>query len=160
MTDHETRRPGEAVFALALVIFSVTSFWQSMLISGLEGPSEPGVFPSVASATMIVASLTVLCRAIVAKGAPRGQSPGARFATIMPPRLAVLTVFVGSYVLAMPVLGFMASSALFLFAALWLLWRRGPLRAALLTALSLAAVWLVFREIFQVLLPRGTLGLL
>jgi hypothetical protein len=92
----------------------------------------------------------------LAKGAPVETGVKARVTAIIPPRLAVLTAFVVVYILAMPLLGFMASSAVFLFAALWLLWRRGPLRSALLTAVSLVAVWLVFREIFQVLLPRGS----
>jgi hypothetical protein len=157
MTDPETRRPGEALFALALVVFSVAAFWQSMRISGVEGPSEPGVFPALASATMIVASLAVLRHAVVAKAGPAESGVRARLAAIVPLRFAVLTALVGAYILAMPALGFMVSSALFLFATLWLLWRRGPVRAALVTVVSLAAIWLVFRELFQVVLPRGSL---
>jgi putative tricarboxylic transport membrane protein len=155
--DTEPRRPGELLFALATVVFSVAAFWQSMLISGLEGPSEPGVFPSLASATMVVASLLVLRTTLPRRPAPEPAGMRGRLAAIVPPRLVVLAAFVVLYIAAMPALGFMASSALFLFAAFWLLWHRGPLAAAVLTAVSLAAIWLVFREVFQVLLPRGTL---
>lgn len=156
MRERETRRPGELLFALGTVVFSVAAFWQSMLISGLEGPSEPGVFPSLASAAMIVASLLVLRRTLAA-AAPERTGPLAWLAAIVPPRLAILAAFVGLYIAAMPSLGFMAASAVFLFASFWLLWRRGPLWAAALTAGSLGVIWLVFREVFQVLLPRGTL---
>ena len=158
MTDPPCRRPGEAVFALALVVFSVAAFWQSVEISGLEGPSEPGVFPSLASAMMIVASLSVLRHALVSKGACRETDLRSKVIAIVPPRLAVLTGVVVAYVAAMPFLGFMVSSVFFLFAALWLLWRRGPLRAAILTAVSLGVIWVVFRAIFQVLLPAGSLA--
>jgi len=157
MTDHAPRRPGEAVFALVLVVFSVAAFWRSWGISGLDGPSEPGVFPSLASGMMILASMSILRHAATVKSAPVEAGFLESVTAIVPPRLAVLALFIIAYVAAMPSLGFMISSAAFLFAALWLLWRRGVLRAALITAVSLGVIWVVFREIFQVLLPRGSM---
>ena len=62
-----------------------------------------------------------------------------------------------AYVVAMPRLGFVISSAVFLFAAFWFLWRRGPLISLLLAASSLGGVYLVFRKVFQVVLPQGSL---
>lgn len=157
MNDPERRRPGEIVFALATVVFSVAAFRQSFAISGLEGPSEPGVFPMLASATMLVASLAILRSAAFSRAAPEERSVAAWLSAIMPLRLVFLVALVAGYVVMMPVLGFVAGSALFLFMSLWLLWRRGPLRAAAVAALSLGVIWVVFRAVFQVLLPSGTL---
>lgn len=150
------RRPGEASFAVLLVVFSAAAFWQAYQISGFSGPSEPGVFPMLAAATMLVSALVILRGAL---RAPPDETAGlrARFLSLAPPRLIMLVAMIAIYVASMPLLGFMASSALFLFAAFWALWRRGPLWSAVLTALALAAIYLVFREIFQVVLPRGAL---
>ncbi len=54
------RRQGEVMFSLLLAVFSVTAFWQAFAISGFRGLSEPGVFPMLASATMLVSSLLIL----------------------------------------------------------------------------------------------------
>jgi hypothetical protein len=51
----------------------------------------------------------------------------------------------------------MLSSAAFLFASFWYLWRRGWLVSMALTLVALAAIYAVFRLVFQVVLPTGSL---
>lgn len=150
------RRPGEMVFSLLLVVFSVTAFWQSYAISGFTGLSEPGVFPMLASATMLVSSLLIL-KDVVSK--PENPEAGfTRFRQqIVPLRLVGVILLILAYVVAMPLLGFVASSAGFLFLSFWYLWRKGPLVSAALTVVSLAVIYFIFRQVFQVVLPQGSL---
>ncbi len=149
------RRPGEVVFSLLLAVFSVTAFWQSYAISGFKGLSEPGVFPMLASATMLLSSLVIL-RDVVARPA----SPDTGFLPfqreVIPARLAVVVGLILAYVVAMPQVGFVISSAGFLFVSFWYLWRKGPVISAALALTSLALIYFIFRQVFQVVLPQGS----
>ncbi len=150
------RRPGEVAFSLLLAVFSVTAFWQSYAISGFKGLSEPGVFPMLASATMLLSSLVILRDVMLKQAGPEtGFEPFRR--DIVPVRLVVVVGLILAYVIAMPLLGFVVSSAGFLFLAVWYLWRKGPLMSAALTLASLAAIYVIFRQVFQVVLPQGSL---
>ncbi len=150
------RRPGEMVFSILLIVFSVTAFWQSYAISGLRGLSEPGVFPMLASATMLLSSLVIM-RELMAKGSTSQDRQSSFLRDIVPLRLLVVVGFILAYVVAMPLIGFVFSSAVFLFASFWLLWRKGPVISAALTLASLAIVYIVFRMVFQVVLPGGSM---
>ena len=55
------------------------------------------------------------------------------------------------------ILGFMVATGLFLFVMLLYLWRRGLWLSLAVTAGSLLAIHVIFRMVFQVILPRGTL---
>ena len=150
------RRPGEVMFCLLLAVFSVTAFWQAFAISGFRGLSEPGVFPMLASATMLVSSLVILKDVLSKPATP--EAGFARFRQdIVPLRLVGVIVLILAYVVAMPLLGFVASSSGFLFLSFWYLWRKGPLVSALLTVTSLSVIYFIFRQIFQVVLPQGSL---
>ena len=150
------RQPGEIAFSILLVLFSVTAFWQSFEISGFRGLSEPGVFPMLATAAMLLSSMLVL-REAIAKIPSTGSPEITFFKDIASFRLLVMFGLILAYVAAMPLVGFLISSAAFLFASIWFLWRKGPLASALLTAVSLTVVYFVFRILFQVVLPGGTL---
>ena len=150
------RRPGEVAFSLLLAVFSVTAFWQSYAISGFKGLSEPGVFPMLASVTMLLSSLVIL-RDVMSKQAGSETGFAAFQRDIVPVRLIVVVGLILAYVITMPLLGFVVSSAGFLFLAVWYLWRKGPLVSAGLTLASLAAIYFIFRQVFQVVLPQGNL---
>ncbi|NNJ76726.1 MAG: tripartite tricarboxylate transporter TctB family protein [Anderseniella sp.] len=150
------RRPGEMIFCLLLAVFSVTAFWQSYAISGFTGLSEPGVFPMLASATMLVSSLVIMKDVLSKPATP--EAGFARFRQeVVPLRLVGVILLILAYVVAMPLLGFVASSAGFLFLSFWYLWRKGPLVSAALTLASLAVIYFIFRQVFQVVLPQGSL---
>ncbi len=149
------RRPGELFFALIILVFSVAAFWQAYSISGFTGKTTPGVFPMLASGVMVVSGLIILLN-VARMPAPGAEAPG--FLTdILTLRHIVLIGLVIGYVLLMPWLGFVISSALFLFCAFQFLWRKNPLLMLALTAVTLAVIYLVFREVFQVVLPQGSL---
>ena len=157
MDSTPVRRPGELVFAVALLLFSLAAFWQAYEISGFTGLTEPGVFPMLATGTMIVASLFVLSQT-ARRPVEAGATDNAKrfFAEILPVRHVVLIGLVLAYLLLLPSLGFIVSSALFLLAAFQYLWRRHVLITVLLSAGALVSVYVIFRIVFQVVLPEGT----
>ena len=74
---------------------------------------------------------------------------------VLPARVALMTVFVILYVLAMPSLGFLLDSGLFLLASFCYLWKKPFWMSLLTTLLSLLVIHLLFRVVFQVILPTG-----
>ena len=114
-----------------------------------------GVMPMVASGVMVLSGALILADALRRRGAAHSLAETARF--LVPPRLVLFTALMVAYGAAIPWAGFLAASAGFLLASMLLLWRAGPLRIALVTALSVAAIWVIFRVVFQVVLPRGAL---
>ena len=157
MDSMPARRPGELVFAVAVLLFSLAAFWQAYEISGFTGLTEPGVFPMLATGTMVVAALFILSNTARRPAEAYGSAVAKRFfAEILPLRHMVLIGLVLAYLLLLPWLGFVISSALFLLAAFQYLWRRHVLITLLLSAGALAAVYVIFRIVFQVVLPEGT----
>lgn len=157
-----SRRPtqqGETGFALLLLVFSVTAFWQSYEISGFSGLSTPGVFPMLASASMVVAATFILVQSIQRQtGKDLPTEPVQGFVqSVLPLRLLIVVALITAYVLAMPALGFLLASGAFLFLTFSYLWRKSVLVSLVLTVVSLVSVYLIFRKLFQVVLPRGTL---
>ena len=149
------RRPGELVFALLIVVFSVAAFWQSYGISGFSGKTTPGVFPMIASGVMVISGVVILISATRLSAPPVGSS--GFLAEVLTLRHMVMIGLVLAYVILMPLIGFVASSAVFLFCAFQFLWRKNPVLMLALTAATLAIIYLIFREVFQVVLPQGTL---
>ncbi|MCT7374192.1 tripartite tricarboxylate transporter TctB family protein [Chelativorans salis] len=158
MSSKPARRPGELVFALLVLIFGLAAFWQAYEISGFSGLTTPGIFPMLAAGMMVIASLFILADT-AQRNAPdvsRGSVPASFLREIMPLRHAIVIGLILLYLIALPLLGFVVSSGLFLLAAFQYLWRKNPLVTAVLAAGSLGAIYLVFRVVFQVVLPRGT----
>jgi hypothetical protein len=155
MPANKQRRPGELTFTILLLLGSLWLFWQAVKISGFSGLHTPGVFPMLASGLMVITALSIL-----RDTAKRVSSGGGFFRfveEITPMRQATMLGFVVLYVVAMPWIGFVLSSGLFLFASISFLWRRSLLLTAGLSASALAIIYLIFRVAFQVVLPRGTL---
>lgn len=156
-TKDAERRPGEATFAGLLVVFSAFACWRAFDISGFDGLATPGVFPMLASGAMLAASLVALVGALGRRGVGGGLRAAARRfgAEVATARLFAVGALMTAFVFATPHLGFLLSAALFLFSALMLLWRRGALVALVTTAALTGAIHVIFREIFQVVLPEG-----
>jgi putative tricarboxylic transport membrane protein len=155
MPPDKSRRPGELVFIVLILLASLWLFWQSVLISGFSGLSTPGVFPMLASGVMVISGLWVLRD--TARRAPDSGGVGRFVRQITPLRQVVMLGLVAIYVAVMPWLGFVVASGLFLFVSIGFLWRRNVVVTAGISAVSLGAIYLIFRVAFQVVLPRGTL---
>lgn len=145
-----SRRPGELGFAFVLLALGIIALWQAYDISGFEKLSAPGVFPMLASGVMFVSALTIFREV---RSRPRSAEP--LMTSVFPRRLLLMTVLLFAYVLLMPRLGFLAASGLFLFVSTSWLWRRPWWAALAVTLFSLLAVHMLFRRLFQVVLPQG-----
>jgi hypothetical protein len=150
-------RPGELVFAFVLVAFSLVAFREAYGISGFSGLTTGGVMPMLASGIMVVSGLAIL-RDVLRR---RLQNERASFkaigAFLLPMRLLLFGALFLLYALAIPWLGFIAASGGFLFLSILYLWRRGVVWSAAISLAAILAVYVLFRLIFQVVLPTGSL---
>ncbi|MBX2836360.1 MAG: tripartite tricarboxylate transporter TctB family protein [Gammaproteobacteria bacterium] len=159
MPKPSPKRQGELGFSLLLIVFSVSAFWQSYAISGFTGLTTAGVFPMLASATMVVAAVCILLQNIsnLRELSPDPTNNSGFFQSILPLRLITVVALITAYVIAMPLLGFLLASAVFLFLSFSYLWRKSLLASLLITLISVISVYLIFRKLFQVVLPEGAL---
>lgn len=149
MTPAATRPPGEAVFAWALVLFGAFVTWQASGIGYFDSPSAAGAVPLAAGGTMTLAALAA---AVVATR--RGATGSG---AVLPRDVAAIGVLVLGYMAALEAAGFVAASLAFLLLAIAWLQRGGWRRAALVAAGAVGLVYVVFRLVFHVVLPRGWL---
>ena len=157
-TSHQ-RLPGELTFMVLIVLFSAFMLWASYNISRFDSLSSPGFFPMLCAATMLVTGLMNLVKAARAKLALEpGQSVFHQFVQKLAPLTLVLfTALIVAYMLLLEVLGFLVASYLFLLLSMQVL---GSKRIGLNLAVSaavLAAIFIVFRTAFSVVLPAGSL---
>lgn len=147
----KTRKPGERIFCFLLVLGSVYLFWQAYKISGFSKLSSPGAFPLAASATMILASCIAFINTLKLP-----EAKGVRFVYhCFPPIVATIMALILVYSIILESLGFILSSFAFLFISIQFLYRCRVLTTLSITLLALVVVYIVFRLVFQVVLPEG-----
>ncbi len=159
MQTDRTRRPGEVVFTLFLVALGGAALWEAVGISGFSGMATPGVFPMLAAGAMVLSALVIL-RATLRRPRPDDvddRGAGAFFRDVLPMRQRVLFGIILAYMLALPWAGFVVASCLFLFVAIQYLWRKPVWVSLVLTGAMVAVIHLLFRVVFQVVLPQGSL---
>ncbi len=112
--------------------------------------------PMLASGVMVITALVILAGTFQRPPSPNG---GLRnlVAYLLPLRVVLFAALVAAYAAAIPVLGFIAASGLLLFVAIWALWSRGVLAALAISLVSVGAIYVLFRLVFQVVLPTGSL---
>lgn len=146
-----TRRPGEAGFTLILLGASLVLLWNAYGISGFEGLSSPGTIPMATTFIMCIAAAMIAFRTV--------RLPSLMTETmaehIVPMVIVLMGALLVAYAALLKPLGFLPTSALFLTLAIKLLWRRGWGITLLVSLGSLAAIYIVFRLIFTVLMPAG-----
>lgn len=160
MSTLRDRRPGEIVFTLLLVAGSGFMLWQAYGISKFESITSAGVFPMVATAVMVVTGLVALRDTLRARlpDDAQGRTVAQRFGQqLLPGGVLAFAAAIAAYMLLLEPLGFLASSFVFLFGGMGLLGSRRWGLNLVVSALSLAAIYLVFRTAFSVVLPTGTL---
>lgn len=154
MNSRNDLRPGEQTFALALLLLSGFVFSEAYSISGFKGLTTGGVMPMLAAGVMVASSLTILVRTL-------SRSTSAEAQTVInylfPLRTILFASLVALYAITIPYTGFMLASGIFLFIAIWGLWRKGPLWSLAISIVSMAMIYLLFRMVFQVVLPMGSL---
>ena len=150
MDFHEShpKRRGEDLFGLIVLVIGVLLFWQAYEIAGFTALSSPGAFPMAAAAVMVVAALIVVIGNARRGGAVSGEP-------ILPGTIALFTLLVIAYALVLLPLGFTLSSLLFLTLGTKLLYGRGWLYCLALAVIAIIVVYVLFRIVFQVVLPEG-----
>lgn len=158
---HSLRRrlPGEFVFSLLLIVFSLFMLWQAYSISKFESFTSAGAFPMFAAAVMLLSGLIAAgetARLTPVPGA-QGESVWQQFVRqITPGMLVQFVVTIAAYMFLLERAGFILASYAFLVVSMWLLGSRKLTLNLWVSALSLAAVYAVFQTIFAVVLPSGT----
>ncbi|KKM18085.1 hypothetical protein LCGC14_1669240 [marine sediment metagenome] len=142
------KRPGEDIFGLIMLVLAMGLFWQSWKIAGFSALSSPGAFPMAASFTMVIAAAIVVIGNARNTAARDGEP-------ILPGRVILFAALITLYALLIQPLGFLPASLLFLFVGMKLLYRGGWIAALVISALSLALIYILFRIVFQVVLPEG-----
>ncbi len=155
MSGQPTRRPGELVFLVVLLVLGLLAILEAERLGGFTKLSGPGFFPMLASLAAVL-SLGAVIWGRLKQGQPLAAL-GRFFTDVMPLRLVVVVALIAAYVAAMPWLGFIVASGGFLLLMLLYLWRQGFWRALAVTLASLVAIQVVFRLLFQVVLPSGQL---
>lgn len=145
------RRPGERIFCGLLVAFSVYLFWQAYNISGFKDLSSPGAFPLATSAAMIVAACVVFTNTL-----KKPVAEGVRFFYhCFPPIVGIVIALILIFAVMLEGLGFILSSFFFLFVSIQFLHRKSLLTTLSVTVVALVMVYVIFRLVFQVVLPEG-----
>lgn len=145
------KRPGEDIFGLAVLAVSIALFWQSYEIAGFSALSSPGAFPMATSGAMVLGSL------LVVRGNVRRNRAGASVDRdpILTVTGLVFTGLVVAYAVLLAPLGFLLASFLFLMAGMMLLYRGKLVTTLGIVLLALAIIYVIFRLVFQVVLPEG-----
>ncbi|REG85063.1 tripartite tricarboxylate transporter TctB family protein [Marinomonas pollencensis] len=151
LSSQKVRKPGERIFCLLLIVVSIFLFWQAYQIAGFSSLSSSGAFPLAASATMVLASCVVFVNTLKLPAAEGIQF----FRHCLPPVVSIIMAIILLYAVVIDSLGFILSSFVFLFVCIQLLYRRSPLFTLAISIVSLIVVYIIFRLVFQVVLPEG-----
>jgi hypothetical protein len=144
-----------ALLALLLSAFYVTNAWQTLSVGRWHKPGA-AIFPIAIGALLTISALSVLFERRAGDGTMPASFALPAGADLR--RLLLLLTAFALYFLAMPVIGNMVASALFLFASMWLLSddpSRSLLRiAAYAVAIAVGFEWF-FVRLLQVQMPGG-----
>jgi putative tricarboxylic transport membrane protein len=146
--EHHEKHRGEDAFALIVLVVSILLLWKSYTIAGFSALSSPGAFPMAASAVMVFSALLV----VIGNARRRGRLSDV---AILPRTVVLFTLLVVAYAVALVPLGFLPASLVFLTLAMKLLYRASWVRCLVVAVGSLVVVYVVFRLVFQVVLPEG-----
>ncbi len=139
---------GIGLIALGAWVFYLTDF-----LPKVSQGIGPGDYPRVAAA-----GLVVMGGLLAVEGLRKLRVPGgAMFDTRGLLRIAALAILTYVYILALPLLGFLLTSPIFLFCAMLLFRVEKKRLAALISVVLSVAVDLIFYHFFQVVLPRFSL---
>jgi putative tricarboxylic transport membrane protein len=159
MQTLRTRRAGELAFTGLLLVFSLFMLWQAYSISKFESITSAGSFPMFATAVMLIAALVIAGQTARAQPLPSGgESLARQFARQITPLVLVsFTLAIVVYMVLLDLIGFLPASYLFLVVSMWLLGGRRIVLNLVVSALSLAAIYVIFQTVFSVVLPKGVL---
>lgn len=144
------RRPGEVIFALILLGFSLLMLHEAVGIRGFGKLSAPATIPVATTAVMVLCMVILVLRTL---RLPKVTTETLRN-DILPLRVLVFIVMLVAYAFLLVPLGFLPTTALFLIIGMKFLGRSWRFSFGIGLA-ALVAIWIVFRIIFTVLMPAG-----
>jgi hypothetical protein len=149
--------PGERLFAFILLGSALFLFAHAYSISGFSSLSSAGFFPMVATGLMVITQLiTIACTLRVEGDIPAGSSALQEFRRrVTPLDILVFSAMMIGFALALAPLGFVPASFLFLTCSIVYLIRGRFLMAVGVSTLSTALIYVIFRVVFEVVLPKG-----
>lgn len=113
-----------------------------------DGAPGPGFFPFWYGALMIAASVMLMVRAL------RHADLAEPFGTLRGLwRTGPVWVFYAGFVLLLPLIGFLLSFALFVFAMQVMVYRISPLKAAIASVVTSGVFFLLFDRLLSIQLP-------
>ncbi len=149
-------RAGESVFAWLMLALSLFTLFEAYLISGFKSVSSPGMFPMAAATVMVLSVATVILNNRKLDK-PDTETAKEEFKQVLhevfPKVFIIYVVIVAGYMLIFERLTFVPSSAAFLFASIFFLKGGGLVKSLLISAGSLAVIYVIFHTIFRVVLP-------
>jgi len=158
MLDTKPRVVGEVFFVLLLLAVSLFLLWSAYTISGFESFASAGAVPMAAAGLMAVCALVILVQTLRRPpGEPEAGLVRRLMVQVTPPALLFMLVLIVLYVVLLEQLGFLLVSFLFLYASMFVL---GSFRWFLNLVVSvgtLVVIYIVFEELFSVVLPGGRL---
>ena len=148
------QKPGEKAFALALFLVGAGALWQSLLLWQAASPprlASAAALPLVASLAWTALSLAGMLRRSGRRGNRGGKSA---LAYALPRPLPLIFAAIAAYCLALFLqVSFFIATPLFLWGSMCYLTRRDFLKNILWTALCMVFIVLIFKALFQVILP-------
>ncbi|MYZ51298.1 tripartite tricarboxylate transporter TctB family protein [Malikia spinosa] len=156
-TSHP-RLPGELTFMVLAVALSAFMLWAAYGISQFESISSPGVFPMLCAALLLITGLMSLVSTAKARLQLEGETFFQHFVRKLAPlQLVLFTALIVAYALTLEILGFLLGSYLFLLLSMQVLGSKRIGLNLLVSAVVLAAIFVVFQTAFSVVLPAGSL---
>lgn len=151
--DASPRKPGETGFNLLLLLGSIFLFYQAYKIAGFSALSSPGAIPMAASAVMVISACIIVVKDFARPKAEGGMQ--VFFKQILPFTVAVMCGLIILFAVVLQKVGFVLTGLMFLWVSIWFLQKRSPLSAALIALMCVVIIYVLFRLIFQVILPEG-----
>lgn len=149
------RFPGELFFSLLMLMGSLVLVHQAFSIAGFRSFSSAGVFPMIAAGTMVLSGTAIVLKTFRTSPAFEGSFLANFSKEVAGPKIIFISALIAAYLYALQPLGFVISSTLFLAIAICVLHRRHYLWMILLSIASVAVIYVLFRMVFIVVLPRG-----
>jgi putative tricarboxylic transport membrane protein len=153
MSNPSVKMPGETLFGYLMLAMSLALLWQAYRISGFESLSSPGAFPMAAASIMVVTACIVIVSNVRRKRPDHLAE--SFFRHVLPPLVMIMMGMILIYAVVLESLGFIPTTFVFLVLTIHVLHRRSLLFTIGISVFALLLVYIVFRLVFQIILPEG-----
>ena len=149
-------RAGENAFTWLLLAFSLFILVIAYRISGFSSISSPGAFPMAAGLVMVISAALVLV------GNRKLERPCAdsikdelkqAVKKVFPKEFIIYTFIIIGYMILIQPIHFLPSSFVFMVVSMIVLRGSGLVRSLLISAVTLACIYVIFEYFFRVVMP-------